>query len=74
MPSPKDKQRLLELLFEAKNADASEKAEAYKALHSEIDRIRAGTPFSPQQIKDFLYTGGYYEYARRRKLAEHNGV
>jgi hypothetical protein len=72
--TPADKQHLLELLYEAATALPHEKAEAFGKLHAEIDRVRNGTLYSRQQIKDMLYNDGYREYARRRRLQEQNGV
>lgn len=73
MPTPEDKQNLLALLYDASNALTHEKAQAYEKLHKEIDRIRSGTPYSRQQVKDLLYKDGYREYAKRRRLQEQSG-
>jgi hypothetical protein len=51
-----------------------EKAAAFSQLHTEIDRVRNGTIYSRQQIKDMLYNDGYRDYARRRRLQEQNGI
>jgi hypothetical protein len=74
VPSLPDKQRLLELLYEACSAPTEEKAAAYLALHTEIDRVRAGTVYSRHQVKDLLYQSGFHEYAKRRKLSERNSL
>lgn len=70
MPSLADKQRLFELLFNAKEAAMDEKAAAWAAFHSEVDRVRQGTPYSRSQVKELLQKDGYREYAKRRHLAE----
>ncbi len=70
MGTQADKLRLFELLYEAREAALDEKAAAWDKLHAEIDRLRSGTSFSRDQVKELLYKDGYREYAKRRKLAE----
>ena len=74
MANQQDKQILFQLLYEACTALMHEKAAAHQRLNAEIDRVRRNTIYSQQQIKDFLYKDGYVEYAKRRKLAERNGL
>ncbi len=74
MGSLRDKQRLFELLFEAKEAIADEKAAAWDLFHAEVDRVRAGTPFSRSQVKELLYCDGYFPYAKRRRMTERPGA
>lgn len=73
MPNPADKTRLLELMYQHSTAVMSEKAATLAALNAEIDRVRLGTPYSRNQVKDLLHKDGYCEYARRRKLQDHAG-
>jgi hypothetical protein len=68
--SPRDKQRLFELLFEAKEAPLGEKAVAWDAFYAEVDRVRKGTAFSRSQVKELLFRDGYFDYAKRRRLTE----
>ena len=70
MPTPPDKQQLFELLYEARTCPMDEKAAAWDRFHAAADRVRAGTPYSRGQLKDLLYQDGYFEYAKRQKLAE----
>ena len=74
MGSPRDKQYLLELLYEAKEALAEEKASAWDKFHAEADRVLKGTSYSRSQIKDMLHKDGYIEYAKRRRIAERGGI
>lgn len=73
MSTPQDKLRLLELLYELHVAVPSEKNEAMQKLNVEIDRLRQGTPYSRQQVKDLLYKDGFREYYKRRHLQERSG-
>jgi hypothetical protein len=70
----KDKISLFELLYEACSAVPGEKATAYQRFYVEVDRVRAGTPFSRQQVKELLYRDGYLEFCRRKRIAERNGL
>jgi uncharacterized protein YqjF (DUF2071 family) len=70
--TPADKERLLALLYEARNAAIFDKLEAYRLFKIEVDRVSSGTPYSYQQVKQALLNDGYAEYARRRRLAERN--
>ena len=74
MGSPQDKQHLFGLIYDACHALLHEKAEAHQRLNAELDRVRAGTVFSRQQVKDMLYRDGYREFAKRKRIAEHNGI
>lgn len=74
MGSPHDKQILFGLLYEAKGALGDEKAAAWDKFHVEVDRVRAGTSYSRSQVKDLLYKDGYFEYAKRRRLAERGPI
>ncbi len=74
MGKAEDKQRLFELLYDACNALTEEKSVAYQKLNAEIDRVRLGTPYSRQQVKDLLYKDGYIEFAKRRRIAERSGL
>ena len=70
MGTPSDKHRLFGLLYEAKEAVADEKAAAFDRFHAELDRVRTGTMFPRQQVKDLLIKDGYWEYAKRRRITE----
>ena len=71
---PDPKARLLGLLYEAKHAALDEKAAAWEMFYAEVDRVRAPTPYSRQQVKELLLKDGYLDYARRRRQAEHLGL
>ena len=73
MPTPEAKLRLLELLYEHNTAVLNEKAATLAALNAAIDRVRSGTPYSRQQVKDLLYKDGYREYAKRRTIQDRAG-
>lgn len=74
MGSPQDKLRLFELLYEACSALPHEKAEFHQRLNAELDRVRAGTVYSRQQVKDMLYRDGFHAFAKRKRTAERNGL
>lgn len=74
MGSQQDKQKLLGLLFDAKEAVGEEKATAWDRFYVEVDRVRSGTVYSRCQVKELLYKDGYWEYARRRRLAERTSL
>lgn len=69
-----NKEHLLALLYEARTAAISDKAEAFRRLKEEIDEACVGTPYSYQDVKRLLLLDGYVEYARRRRLAERNSL
>ena len=70
MGNLQDKRRLFELLYEAKESVTDEKAAAFDRFHAEVDRVRVGTMYSRQQVKDLLLKDGYWEYAKRRRITE----
>jgi hypothetical protein len=72
--SQADKERLFELLYNAKEASLDEKAEAWDRFYQEVDRVRNGTPYSRSMVREFLHKTGYREYARRRQLAERANI
>lgn len=72
--TPDKKLLLFELLYEACSAPVEEKSAAYAKLHEEIDRVRAGSVYSRQQVKDLLYKDGFHEYVKRKRIAERNGI
>ncbi len=74
MPCHEDKARLLGLLYDAKHALTEEKGDAWDKLNVELDRVRAGSVYSRNQLKELLLKDGYAEYARRRRLAERAGL
>lgn len=74
MPDGRDKERLFELLYNAKEASMDEKAEAWAIFYREVERVRAGSIFSAQQVVEYLHKAGYREYARRRHLSERTTI
>lgn len=74
MGTPADKERLLALLYEARNSAICDKVDAFALFKAEVDRLRAGTPYSYGQVKQALLLDGYWEYTKRRRLAERTTI
>jgi hypothetical protein len=68
------RRHLLTLLYDWKTAPENERAAAKRLLDAALDEARKDTPFSREDIKDYLMAEHYKQYFVQRKRSENAGM